>query len=123
MGANLWKPGSYAIATLGVECVTGYTYKGLGMRMSMAGSPKGRRPPTWSLTHLNSGHKVVSLNLPTSRAFEVATQVADLGDWDFETLGGWKNRAPQLRDKVAARTTMRTPRARSQSHARSADLF
>lgn len=100
----LWKPDRFKIATRtkGVGDVAGYTYKGLGMRCHMRGSPKGRRPPWWNLTHLNSGHKVVSLHLHDAHAFDVATQIADLSDWDFETLDGWKNRDPALRDKVAS---------------------
>ncbi len=104
MSRSLWKPAEKYKIVVGprIEDVTGYTYNGLGLRMHMRGSPKGRRPPMWNLTHLNSGHKIVSLHLHDTLAFKVATQIANLGDWSFNTLGGWRNRDPELRNKVAA---------------------
>ena len=96
-----WPAGSFLIAlSSGPELVKGYTYRGLGLHVVSRGSPKGRRPPTWALTHLGSGHSVMQIKGRANVAFLVATEVAESGDWDFDGLDGWKNRDPELPAKL-----------------------
>ena len=96
-----WPAGSFLIAlSSGPELVEGYTYRGLGLHMESKGSPKGRRPTTWTLTHLRSGHAVMQIEGDVRAAFLVATEVAESGDWDFDGLDGWKNRDPELPEKL-----------------------
>lgn len=33
-------------------------------------------------------------------AFEIGIQIAKLGDWNFDSLDGWKNIEPDLRQKL-----------------------
>lgn len=93
-----WSPASYLVARPGCEPlpVAGYTYRGLGVHMVIPASPKGRRPPLWAITHLNTGHRVLQLTGRVRDAFPVAAAVAELTDWDFDGLAGWRNRDPEL---------------------------
>lgn len=93
-----WEPARYQVAGPNGQPyqVAGYTYRGLGLHLVIEPSPKGRRPGLWTLTHLNSGHRVALAqgNVPT--AFAAAAAVAELGDWDFDGVAGWRNRDPEL---------------------------
>ncbi len=84
----------------GVKEVDGYVYKGLGVTLSVAGN--GLLPPLWRITHLGSGHPLAHIKAPQERAVEVATELAECADWDFMGLYGWKNRDPQIVQKVDA---------------------
>lgn len=86
----------------GARKVYGYAHKGLGMQFVWDGSPKGRRPPTWCLYHLNSGHRICLIHGKSETAFPIALEIAELTDWDFDGLDGWRNREPELPAKVAA---------------------
>jgi hypothetical protein len=68
--------------------------------MVIKASPKGRRPPTWRLTHLGSGHAIASIVGTTARTFPIASEIAECGDWSFEGLEGWKNVEPDLPQKL-----------------------
>lgn len=96
-----WRPARYMVAG---PCepreVLGYTHAGLGLHMIHKGSPKGRRPPVWAITHLNTGHRVCGITAHAPVAFSNATAFAELTDWDFDGLKGWKNRDPELGAKV-----------------------
>ena len=98
----MWKPETFPIA-LGPHSIdhrAGYTYRGLGIHMSMKASPKGRRPPRWKVTHLGSGHAVAVIDGDVAGAFPIATEIAECSDWDFDGLDGWRNRDPELPSKV-----------------------
>ena len=76
--------------------VDGVTRAGLGLRLVVPASPKGRRPAIWSLTHLNSGHRIATLHGDAAAVRQVADAVAELGDWTFGGLDGWRNVDPEL---------------------------
>ena len=98
-----WKPGAFLIAAShGVVTVPGWHCGGLAMSCDYPASPKGRRPPRWSLTHIRTGHRVVYINAHGARAFDLATQIVQLGDWGFTSLDGWKNTDPELPNKMLA---------------------
>ena len=103
----LWQPGQFLIAGLrGPEKVNGYIYRSLGMWRAPRFVDRRKRylehfrQSTWSLTHLGSGHSICHIVAPMQDAFEVATEFADATDWDFDSLGGWRDRDPDLPDKV-----------------------
>lgn len=92
-----WEPEVYKIASFaGPHPVAGYVYRGLGLHIRVSASPKGRKPPTWTLTHLNTGHSICNLTGKVADVFPVAAEVAECGDWTFEGLHGWKNMDPEL---------------------------
>jgi hypothetical protein len=37
-----------------------------------------------------------------AEAFVIASEIADAGDWEFDGLYGWRNRDPELPEKVFA---------------------
>lgn len=99
----MWKPEHFQTASAGGAYVRyGYVYRGLGLYRMFQGSPKGRRPPTWCLVHLGSGHAVVNIVGHVADAFPVAGEIAECGDWTFDSLDGWKNRDLELPVKVRA---------------------
>jgi hypothetical protein len=86
--------------------VAGYTYRGLGLWIAIDGSPKGRIPPQWSLSHLGSGHNLCYIKGDVATAFPIATEIAEAGDWGFLSLDGWRDRfpdAPKRLDEIIAR--------------------
>lgn len=96
-----WKPENFLIAqAYGPETVVGYTYRGVGLHVVIKASPKGRRPPTWSVTHLGSGLRVALVRGTVAAAFPAATDIAECGDWDFDGIDGWRNRDPELPKKL-----------------------
>src|SRR5262249_9658336 len=70
--------------------------------MIIKGSPKGRRPPKWSLTHLGSGRAVCRVEGKVSVAFAIASEIADCGDWSFDGLNGYINIDRELPEKTKA---------------------
>jgi hypothetical protein len=97
-----WQPGRFLTAEHIDRPVPGWIYRGLGLRMVFRASPKGRRPPFWSLVHLGTGHGLCHFNLHETPAIEFATTMAECGDWEFDGLEGWRNVDPHLRDKFLA---------------------
>ena len=98
---EIWKPDSFLLAEIsGPRSVPGYIYKGLGLHQVFKASPKGRRPPTWGLTHLGTGLNVCFIQGTVATAFPVATQIAECGDWDFDGPDGWRNHDPDLPAKA-----------------------
>ena len=99
-----WEPSKFLTASTfgGPDTVYGYVYRGLGLYICMKGSPKGRRPPTWMLTHLGTGHRICMIDGTVANAFPIATEIADCGDWEFDGLKGWVNRDPELPTKFRA---------------------
>lgn len=101
----MWRPEDYLLA-VSVEPytskVSGYTYRGLGLHVLDAGSPGGRRKPTWRLTHLGTGCSLADIKGDVATAFPVATEIAECSDWDFISLDGWRDRDPEIGAKVNA---------------------
>jgi hypothetical protein len=97
-----WPAGKFEIATpYGPQVKSGYVWKGLGLWLLDAGSPKGRRKPRWNLTHIGTGHLVGNLVGDVRTAFPVATDVADAGDWTFDGPGGWQNQFPDVKERMS----------------------
>lgn len=96
-----WQPATFLIADFdGPSSRAGYVYRGLALHIVVKGSPKGRRPPTWALTHLGSGHRIGLIDGRVGDAFPIATDIAECGDWTFDGLNGWKNLEPELPQKL-----------------------
>lgn len=97
----VWQPSHFDLAyPTGPYRVAGYVYNGLGLHQAIGASPKGKRPPTWTLTHLGSGHRVASIKGTVADAFPVATEIAEAGDWTFDGLYGWRNQFPDAFERV-----------------------
>ena len=100
---SAWQPATFKVAfSLGAQEREGLEYRGLGLFKLTDGSPKGRRPTTWSLTHLNTGHRVDTLRGDQTTVLRVATEIAEAGDWDFLSLEGWKDRFPDAYERICA---------------------
>ena len=96
-----WKPGLfYSVSWDSAETDYGLLWGGLAVTKISSGSPKGRRPPTWLIIHCGSGHAVCIVEAHKTEAFSIADQIADLTDWTFEGLDGWKNTDPDLMDRM-----------------------
>lgn len=98
-----WAPANIVVA--GMSCPftrAGYVYRGLGMWVSRPASPKGRRPTCWSLTHLGSGLRVAAISGALTAALAIAAEIAEAGDWEFESPDGWRNADPELPHRVHA---------------------
>ncbi len=96
-----WAPDYFMSAVWGdVEQNPGRIHAGLAMSFSFAGSPKGLRPPMWTLTHLGSGHVVCNIEAHETEAFSIATEIAECGDWGFDGLKGYLNLDPDLPEKA-----------------------
>lgn len=86
-----------------IQCKSkGWLYRGIALQRLFKGSPKGRRPATWNVTHLNSGHTIFRIHADEDRAFSIATDLAECGDWDFTGLHGYINSDPDLLNKTSA---------------------
>jgi hypothetical protein len=103
MGKAMWPAATFQIATpWGVQTKHGYAMQGLGLWLISAGSPKGRRKPKWSLTHLGTGHAVGFITGDVRTAFLIATEIATAGDWTFDGMTGFRNQFPDAAEKVAS---------------------
>jgi hypothetical protein len=85
-----------------IRPIPALVYRGLGLKMVFRASPKGRRPPMWTVYHLGTGHVVCNFNLHEGPALVLATEIAECGNWDFDGLQGWRNVDPDLPDKFRA---------------------
>ncbi len=98
-----WQPGKYLLAlVIEPEMVDGFIYRGLGMYNVAKGSPKGRRTPLWLLTHIGTGHSICSIMAQDEEALRLGALVADCGNWDFDSLLGWRDRDPELLNRAMA---------------------
>ena len=97
-----WHPAKFKRADKfdGATETSGYIYRGLGLQMSIAQCPRGRRPPFWLLIHLNSGHVICQISGVVAKAFPIAAEIAECTDWGFSGLDGWNNTDPDLPSKV-----------------------
>ena len=107
-----WQPRDFLIGDIHttVRRVVGYARGGLGLDMRFNASPKGRRPPAWALSHLATGHRIVMIEAHQAEAMEIADQFVALTDWDFIGLDGWRNRDPELAQKVRDLTKRHHPK-------------
>ena len=99
-----WNPGTFDNATSGGRITqSGYVWRDLGLHLEsvIPPSPKGRRKKkqSWALTHLNSGHRICGLIGEVKDIFPLASEIAELTDWSFTGLYGWKKIDPELGDK------------------------
>lgn len=76
-----------------VEERHGYADQTLGLHGGRGG---------WLITHLNTGSLVMRFKAKKADALRVAGLVAALDCWDFVDLDGWRNRMPDLPDKIEA---------------------
>lgn len=99
-----WQPGEFfaAISFGIVEHNYGWLWGGVAIQKLWNGSPKGRRPPAWSLIHTGSGHRICVIEAPESDAFQIADQVVGIGDWSFEGIDGWRNTDHELMARMGA---------------------
>lgn len=102
-----WSASSYHIATPGgTRVVLGVVHNGLGLHQVAPPSPKGRNPGFWMLTHLNSGHRIAAMIGAAAEVKSVATAVAELTDWDFAGVDGYRNMDPDLPKRFAELTKL-----------------
>jgi hypothetical protein len=99
---KIWRPAKFKRADKfdGAIETSGYSYRGLGLQLSIAQSPKGRRSPVWLLIHLNSGHVICQISGIVAKALPIAAEIAECTDWSFSGLDGWNNTDPNLLSKV-----------------------
>lgn len=89
----------------GVRVVSGYTYRGCGLHMLAKASTKGRRPPVWGVTHLNTGHATAQIRGLEGLAFKLATEIAERLHRRDVDLGRTYSQAPVLLyDQTGIRT-------------------
>ncbi len=88
-----WKPAKLSIVIFyKVRRREGFKYRGLGLHSMMK--------PLWGLYHLGSGHLVCWLVAGDNEACQIATEIAESGDWTFDGLDGWKNQFPDSEKKL-----------------------
>ena len=78
----------------------GRSYNGVGLVRMIEPISKYQMPATESVFHLGTGHLICHLTGNPGITYSVATQLAELGDWSFDSLGGWKNHFPDVREKL-----------------------
>lgn len=89
-----WKKDRFLIATAeGPEWISGWSYRGLGVDL--------RKPGEWFVTHLGSGHRVCGITGTKFMALQIASEIAECGDWDFDGLAGHLNRDPEIATNAA----------------------
>lgn len=93
-----WKAGMFRFAMCPERLEHGLLYRGLALTHLWSGSPKGRRPPAWTLTHIGSGH--ILCNFEAHDPYPDATRMAECGEWDWEGLEGWRNVDPEIKVKA-----------------------
>lgn len=101
--ASAWQPARFFRAKPGGDPVevSGYEWRGLGLRHSGWATP--RTETRWTLTHLGSGAGLVRFTGDVATVFPVAGEIALCGDWTlFDLPEGWRQTDPDLPAKVAA---------------------
>jgi hypothetical protein len=97
----VWKPGKFELAyPWGPQACRGFVYAGLGLSLTFKASPKGRRKAQWKLHHLGTGTGLVDLHGPLEVVQSVATEIADAGDWTFDSMDGWRNQFPDGKERL-----------------------
>lgn len=98
---SLWKPGKILIVFFDQPTWRpGFEYRGVGLFKLMGGMPELGFDPHWGVYHLGSGHFVIDIQADEPEVFEIATEIADAGDWTFDGPGGWQNQFPDLWERL-----------------------
>jgi hypothetical protein len=101
---NNWKSESFQVALIDGATTerTGYTLRGVGLWMDQKAGWNGDSPPVWGVLHLNTGHQIARIAAGRYAAFDLATKIASLGDWDYGGLKGHQNQDPEIFVRLAA---------------------
>ena len=92
---DVWRARAFPVASKWGPLVReGRTYRGLGLYADDPGS--------WCLVHLASGHALCWLKGCELQVIALAARVAEVGDWTFVGLDGWRNCDPGLMDRAVA---------------------
>lgn len=88
-----WQRRIFLTATQsGIVERVGWVYRGVGIRPTSA--------KRWSLTHVGTGHRLCCID--AIDPIPIATEIAEAIDWDYNSLDGWKNVAPDMPQKFNA---------------------
>lgn len=88
-----WAPKPFDIVVgAGIQVVEGYVWRGLGLDEHAS--------EIWTLTHLNSGHRIAILLGDLERVQPVASKIAAAFDWTFVGLDDYLSTRPSLRDDL-----------------------
>lgn len=91
---NKWRRDTFLIARSDRPLrVVGYVYNGLGLDHRTGG---------WVLTHLGMGLRVATFRCAKFAAETIATEVAECGDWDWESPDGDRNKDPGILSRAAS---------------------
>lgn len=103
----LWRPAKFKTANFKPETgpyimeVSGFCYKGIGITAHGQDCDcAGKGVEVWSVTHTGSGHRIFNVKGSFGIVVEIATLLANLGDWEFMGLRGFSNMSLDLFDKV-----------------------
>lgn len=96
---NGWRAASFLIAFQdGPERRAGYAQNGLGLWVQRQGTRHSK--PIWCLSHIGTGHLVARFSGYADYVFPIASDISALGDWTFLGLDGYKNRMPDLKERL-----------------------
>ena len=96
--SDIWKPAQFQIAMpSGPTTVSGYEHFELGLHLITGRGKKAK----WILTHLGTGLRLCEIEGSVAVAFQVATEIAEAGDWGFISMEGYKDRFPDAAQKMA----------------------
>lgn len=105
-----WTPAAFDVAGGfgSIDRVRGWEYRGIGlyllnqMRARYVRKDGSRKLyQTWSAAHLNTGHAVrMFRDVPFATMLAAATDLAEMADWTFDGLEGWRNVDPELPGKM-----------------------
>ncbi len=99
--AEKWVSEPLTLVLFGKICrKPGRSYNGLGMIRITDAIPEFQVPASEVVFHLGTGHCFCALKGSPSEILEVGTQLAELGDWTFDSLAGWKNQFPEVTEKL-----------------------
>ncbi|WP_298697381.1 hypothetical protein [uncultured Brevundimonas sp.] len=101
MAEKKWVSDRLTVVLFGKICrKEGRSYNGLGMIRMIDAIPEFQVPVTEMVFHLGTGHGFCALKGSPAEIVEVGTQLAELGDWTFDSLAGWKNQFPDVTEKL-----------------------
>jgi hypothetical protein len=86
-----WQPSTILLASRGrPRSHKGFESKGLGL-VALVDGKELKLETLWGVFHLGTGHLICTIRAHQAEAFEIATEITTLGDWNFDGLEGWKN--------------------------------
>lgn len=100
--ATKWVEGNFVRVVNDKEVIDafGLMYKGLAMHRTR--KPTRTYPGEWLVTHVSTGHAICFIMGAREKIFEIASELAEASDWDFDGLSGWQNRDSELPAKIEA---------------------